>query len=156
MRSILAICRLRGPAPCPGPGGAWTGRGGAGPSTRHPENVLYLRYFRVPGTPADCFQPTLPLQGEGPLPAVAGWRRLPEQSGSWLGTRYYPPVYPPRIPTRCDPGDAPSPLLMAKLAMRAGCSRYRACRNDRFEHAVGEPRGMEYRGVPGTPNTIPR
>ena len=140
---------LRGPAPCPGPTGAWTGRGGGGTVHGHPENVLYLRYSGGPATPS--LLPAHPAPWAGPAP-YGRWLAAGLRSSGWLG---WAPVLPTRLPTRYTHPVYPPRQQQGEAAAAVHCRCHAAgttgaCTYDRFEQGVGEPRGVEYRGVSGS------
>ena len=117
-----------------GPGG-WVQGPGAhhGPGTR--ERVVPAP---DPPTPAPW--------ASGARSAGLGLLLSARSVGGWE-TPYYPPgiptLYPPGIPTLVHP-----PAYTSSVAHHAdGHGTTGTCTYDRFWNTVGEPRGMEYRGV---------
>ena len=63
---------------------------------------------------------------------------------------YYPPWYPPGIPTRYTHPACTQPPSARHAHRPAMPVSPRACTNDRFWDTVGEPRGVEYTAVSGS------
>ena len=83
-----------------------------------------------------------PLQGSTG-PASLSYAPLYRGTSSWLGTRYYPPVYPPCIPTRYA---HPARTTLQTTRYTPGAHRSYS----RFWTTVGEPRGMRTQPVLGS------
>ena len=98
MRSNLAPLLEEVPPPCPGPGGAWTGRGRGGTGRPGHPGGLNKVIFRVREGVALPPEPTLPPGGGGPAPC-GRWFFLRAQreqvaGGYWVGTGWVLGGYP--------------------------------------------------------------
>ena len=145
MRSNLALF-ARGAGPRPqAPQGPGSRRGRAGGRTSGPGYVLYLRYFRVPGTSTHpASDPPCPWAGPAPCGRWSAGGLL-EQSGLAGCTT---PVYPPVLPTRYTRlGTGQGEVDRCRTHCRALRGTTGTCTYGRFGPVIGEPRGVEYRGV---------
>ena len=99
------------------------------------------------GSPSRCFQTTLPLAGPAPCGRCLA-RDGSARASSWLGSpRITHPVYPPGPHPVYPPWYPPGTHDTHTAADRDQHRTTGTCTYGRSEAAVGEPRGVEYRGV---------